>query len=404
MVLGPKRLSARFRGGSSTQLQHGPSGPAPPPTFAAPASACGWPRGHGSGRGETPSRSAKFQFAQRRRTKRRSSPCRSRSWRSPRSTRRGRRSIKRSGPTTRSSLSVRSMAIVGVEMTLIPPGGGKMSQPWRLGKYEVTQAQFTRVMGWNPSEFQGEKAKGADPKTLPVENVRWYVAVELCNEPSKLENLKPVFTRSRKGRQLARRRGTRQCRRVDLGGRRLPVADGAGMGIRMPGRKPFAMGLQRSARGAGPVRLVRREQRWALPQGRRKVAERVRFATISRMATRANGAEDPSSTAPQYLSGRRLYHCSASMLSAHHPVRGRASPPSPRRRPARQSQAASSRSTMPAQSRRSGFPARQVRLRPGREISFRLTPPLTTWSRGCRAGKPDLRSAASRDPNHSSVF
>jgi formylglycine-generating enzyme required for sulfatase activity len=79
----------------------------------------------------------------------------------------------------------------GVEMVLIPLGGVKMSQPWRLSKYEVTQAQFTRVMGWNPSYCQGENAKGADPKTLPVERIRWYVAVEFCNELSKLEKLKP---------------------------------------------------------------------------------------------------------------------------------------------------------------------------------------------------------------------
>ena len=80
----------------------------------------------------------------------------------------------------------------GVEMVLIPPGGGKMSQPWRLGKYEVTQAQFLRVMGFNPSRFQSY-VQGADPRALPVENVRWYVAVEFCNEVSKLEKLKPYY-------------------------------------------------------------------------------------------------------------------------------------------------------------------------------------------------------------------
>jgi formylglycine-generating enzyme required for sulfatase activity/serine/threonine protein kinase len=82
---------------------------------------------------------------------------------------------------------------IGVEMVLIPPGGGKLSQPWRLAKFEVTQAQFTHVMGWNPSYCQGENAKRADPKTLPVESIRWYVAVEFCNELSKLESLKPYY-------------------------------------------------------------------------------------------------------------------------------------------------------------------------------------------------------------------
>ena len=95
----------------------------------------------------------------------------------------------------------------GIEMTLIPPGGGKMSQPWRLGKYEVTQAQFTRVMGWNPSHFVGERAKGIDSKTLPADSVRWYVALEFCNELSKLENLKPYYeikAEVREGKQIVK--------------------------------------------------------------------------------------------------------------------------------------------------------------------------------------------------------
>jgi eukaryotic-like serine/threonine-protein kinase len=82
---------------------------------------------------------------------------------------------------------------IGIEMVLIPPGGGKLTQPWRLGKYEVTQGLFTRVMGWNPSMCQGEMVKGEDPKTLPVETVSWYTALELCNELSKLEKLEPYY-------------------------------------------------------------------------------------------------------------------------------------------------------------------------------------------------------------------
>ena len=77
--------------------------------------------------------------------------------------------------------SVVEKSRIGVEMTLIPPSGDEMSQPWRLGKYEVTQEQFTLVMGWNPSRTRGERA-------LPVEDIRWYEAVEFCNELSKAEN------------------------------------------------------------------------------------------------------------------------------------------------------------------------------------------------------------------------
>lgn len=64
-------------------------------------------------------------------------------------------------------------------MALIPPGdyvreewrGGpqypvRLTQPFYLGKYEVTQAQWQAVMGDNPSHFQGGP-------TDPLENVSW---------------------------------------------------------------------------------------------------------------------------------------------------------------------------------------------------------------------------------------
>ena len=55
-----------------------------------------------------------------------------------------------------------------------------------LGKYEVSQALYEEVMGNNPSLNQG--------KTLPVENITWIEAVTFCNELSRRENLKPVYT------------------------------------------------------------------------------------------------------------------------------------------------------------------------------------------------------------------
>jgi len=41
-----------------------------------------------------------------------------------------------------------------------------ISQPFYLGKYEVTQAQWAAVMGTNPSHFIGNLHR-------PVENVSW---------------------------------------------------------------------------------------------------------------------------------------------------------------------------------------------------------------------------------------
>jgi sulfatase modifying factor 1 len=58
-----------------------------------------------------------------------------------------------------------------------------------LGKYEVTQKEWTEVMGSNPSKFQGDN--------LPVENVSWYDCIEYCNQRSLKEGLQPSYTIAR---------------------------------------------------------------------------------------------------------------------------------------------------------------------------------------------------------------
>ena len=47
-----------------------------------------------------------------------------------------------------------------------------LTQPFKMGIHEVTQAQYEQVMGVNPSKY-----KGADN---PVETVGWKDAVEFC--------------------------------------------------------------------------------------------------------------------------------------------------------------------------------------------------------------------------------
>ncbi|MGE5341224.1 MAG: formylglycine-generating enzyme family protein [Candidatus Omnitrophota bacterium] len=57
-----------------------------------------------------------------------------------------------------------------------------------IGKYEVTQEEWKRVMGTNPSVFKGDK--------LPVDTVDWNEAIDYCNKRSINEGLKPCYTRS----------------------------------------------------------------------------------------------------------------------------------------------------------------------------------------------------------------
>ncbi|MCE2754077.1 MAG: formylglycine-generating enzyme family protein [Pirellula sp.] len=115
---------------------------------------------------------------------------------------------------------------IGMKLVLIPKGqfmmgspryeeGGsdyethqhevEISEEYYLGVYEVTQAQYMRVMGTNPSWFTEDteavlrNGLGADPRWFkkssgqrsvsavhPVENVSWEDAVEFCKKLSEL--------------------------------------------------------------------------------------------------------------------------------------------------------------------------------------------------------------------------
>lgn len=55
-----------------------------------------------------------------------------------------------------------------------------------LDPYEVTQADYNKVMGRNPSHFRGDD--------LPVDSVTWYDAVAYCNKLSESRGLTPVYT------------------------------------------------------------------------------------------------------------------------------------------------------------------------------------------------------------------
>jgi sulfatase modifying factor 1 len=54
-----------------------------------------------------------------------------------------------------------------------------------MDKFLVTQQEFQRVTGANPSRWKGEKN--------PVEQVRWSDAVRYCNKRSEMEGLEPCY-------------------------------------------------------------------------------------------------------------------------------------------------------------------------------------------------------------------
>jgi formylglycine-generating enzyme required for sulfatase activity len=62
-----------------------------------------------------------------------------------------------------------------------------------LGKYEITQAQYEKVMGTNPSNFTTGADAGETQSRRPVEQVSWYDALVFCNKLSILEGLSPVY-------------------------------------------------------------------------------------------------------------------------------------------------------------------------------------------------------------------
>ncbi len=79
----------------------------------------------------------------------------------------------------------------GIPMVTVEAGSnakGSADSDFLMGKTEVLQKDFMKVMGFNPSEYQGD--------ALPVHNVTWYDALAFCNALSEAEGLQPCYTLS----------------------------------------------------------------------------------------------------------------------------------------------------------------------------------------------------------------
>ncbi len=64
----------------------------------------------------------------------------------------------------------------------------KIDKPYYIGKFEVTQAQWRKVMGSNPSVFTSSKVS-VDVDKHPVENVTWKDAQKFIKKLNKLDKV-----------------------------------------------------------------------------------------------------------------------------------------------------------------------------------------------------------------------
>ena len=70
----------------------------------------------------------------------------------------------------------------------------QITKPFLMGKYEVTQGQYEKVMKYNPSGFRRPDGKRQrDEGGYPVEQVTWYDAIEFCNRLSKQDGFRACY-------------------------------------------------------------------------------------------------------------------------------------------------------------------------------------------------------------------
>jgi formylglycine-generating enzyme required for sulfatase activity/serine/threonine protein kinase len=95
-----------------------------------------------------------------------------------------------------------------------------LTRPFYLGATEVTQAEYQKVMGLNPSNFArngptpdyAKRVAELDTARFPVEGVAWSDAAEFCAKLSEQERYKPYY--SRRGENVTQ---------LDGNGYRLPT-------------------------------------------------------------------------------------------------------------------------------------------------------------------------------------
>lgn len=83
----------------------------------------------------------------------------------------------------------------------------KIERPFAIGKYEVTQAQYQKVMGVNPSYHTADKVGGPAEK-YPVDSVTWKDAQEFVKKLNAMEKTKAYRLPTEAEWEYAARAGT----------------------------------------------------------------------------------------------------------------------------------------------------------------------------------------------------
>ena len=87
--------------------------------------------------------------------------------------------------TTRMVLIRGGKFIMGDKQEVDAPPHEVVVRSFLMDKYLVTQADYQKLMGKNPSRWKGARN--------PVEQVRWSDAVRYCNKRSEAEGLQPCY-------------------------------------------------------------------------------------------------------------------------------------------------------------------------------------------------------------------
>ena len=94
--------------------------------------------------------------------------------------------------TSQSSDSVYRIALEMAKHDAMPGFEVNIKQPYYIGQFEVTQGQWEKIMGTNPSYFKGDKVKD-NASQHPVENVSWNDAQQFIKKLNESEKGKAVY-------------------------------------------------------------------------------------------------------------------------------------------------------------------------------------------------------------------